>query len=109
VSRRLVALARVHDVLTRESWEGANLQEIVADIRSTQSGADKIRANGPAVWLSAPLALSLSLALNELSTNAIKYGALSQDNGFVDLTWEVLQPLKVRNSFCIGPSMAGQL
>lgn len=91
VSRRLVALARVHDVLTRESWEGANLQEIVADIRSTQSGADKIRANGPAVWLSASLALSLSLALNELSTNAIKYGALSQDNGFVDLTWEVLQ------------------
>jgi two-component sensor histidine kinase len=91
VSRRLVALARVHDVLTRESWEGANLHEIVADIRSTQSGADKIRTEGPAVWLSASLALSLSLAINELSTNAIKYGALSRDNGFVDLTWKVSQ------------------
>lgn len=90
VTRRLVALARVHDVLTRESWAGASLHELVRDISATQGDSvSRIIAEGPSVWLSSGLALSLSLALNELATNAIKYGALSNDRGVVNIDWSV--------------------
>jgi len=78
---RLLALSRVHDVLTNESWEGANLGDIAAQaiIPYRDANPTRFAVNGPAVWLSAKMTLSISMALHELATNAVKYGALSNE------------------------------
>jgi signal transduction histidine kinase/DNA-binding response OmpR family regulator len=89
---RLLALSRAHDVLTNESWEGANLGDIVAQAIMPYRDANPTRfaVDGPAVWLSAKMALSISMALHELATNAVKYGALSNDTGRVSISWRTL-------------------
>jgi signal transduction histidine kinase/FixJ family two-component response regulator len=89
---RLMALSRAHDVLTSESWEGANLDDIVTQAALPYRGVDpsRIQQGGPHVRLSAKMALSISMALHELATNAVKYGALSNDRGHVRIKWRVL-------------------
>ena len=95
---RLLALSRTHDVLTNESWEGANLGDIVAQAIMPYRDANPTRfaVDGPAVWLSAKMALSISMALHELATNAVKYGALSNETGRVSITWRMLHELEGR-------------
>jgi two-component sensor histidine kinase len=90
---RLLALSRAHDVLTNESWEGANLSDIAAQAIIPYRDADPTRfaVSRPAVWLSAKMALSISMALHELATNAVKYGALSNEKGRVSITWRTLK------------------
>jgi PAS domain S-box-containing protein len=88
---RLIALARAHDVLTKESWEGAELKDIVAQALAPYAilGEKRLAIGGPKVRLSPRIALALSMALQELTTNAVKYGALSNAAGRVDIVWSV--------------------
>ncbi|QRM31108.1 HWE histidine kinase domain-containing protein [Microvirga sp. VF16] len=90
---RLIALARAHDVLTRESWEGAELREIVAQAVAPYAGRgeDRLHLQGPEVRLSPRMALALAMALQELATNAVKYGALSNSTGEIGISWKVEQ------------------
>ncbi|MDF2975207.1 MAG: hypothetical protein K0R61_5657, partial [Microvirga sp.] len=90
---RLMALARAHDVLTTESWEGAELKDIAAQALEPYRslGEDRLTMKGPELRLSPRIALALSMALQELTTNAVKHGALSNATGKVDITWEVSQ------------------
>ncbi len=87
LTRRLLALARGHDILTRESWDGAELADIVASVAAAHGEPDRFVLDGPAVRLAPKAALALSMALHELMTNAAKYGALSNADGQVRLTW----------------------
>jgi len=86
---RLVALAAAHDLLTAESWHGARLTDVVASATSPFETAKRpqISRSGPPVWLNAQRALALSMALHELATNAVKYGALSAPEGRVTIRW----------------------
>jgi two-component sensor histidine kinase len=86
---RLFALSRVHDVLTRENWEGASLRTIVTEALAPYSNAreDRLHLHGPDVRLSPRMALALAMALQELATNAVKYGALSNDTGEIRIQW----------------------
>ena len=86
---RLTALARAHDLLTAENWEGARLREVIIRALMAFNSGARVAVSGPSVRLTPKQALSLSIALHELATNAAKYGALSTDAGKVDLTWEV--------------------
>ena len=88
---RLIALSRAHDILTRESWEGAVLAEIIGEAVAPHCGpgADRFELDGPKVWLSPKHALALAMGLHELCTNAAKYGALSNDAGRVKIEWFV--------------------
>jgi two-component sensor histidine kinase len=52
-------------------------------------GVDRLHIKGPDVRLAPGMALALSMALHELSTNAVKYGALSNNNGVIEITWSV--------------------
>lgn len=85
---RLMALSAAHNVLTQTSWEHASLDQLVSDslqIRGTFS--NRVASSGPAVLLQPNQALSIALALHELLTNAVKYGALSNEAGKVLVEW----------------------
>lgn len=92
LQRRISALASAHDILTREQWEGAGIGEVAHGVLDALSGArDRVSVAGPRIRLRPNVALSLSMAFHELGTNALKYGALSQPPGRVELQWS-LQP-----------------
>lgn len=88
---RLLALAAAHDVLTRESWTGASMDEVVASALAPFGGAaeGRFRVAGPPVRLVPRAALALSMGLHELATNAAKYGALMGEAGTVTMRWLV--------------------
>ncbi len=93
---RLQSLAAAHDVLTRENWEGATLAEVVEGaLTPFQTGAGKrFTTGGPDVRLTPRWALAFVLALHELATNAVKYGALSGEQGRVILNWDIVDGSK---------------
>jgi len=85
---RLAALSRAHDLLTLESWEGASLQDVVdRALEPFQFGDGRLATMGPKLRLSPRQALGFSMAIHELATNAVKYGALSSDHGRVQMAW----------------------
>jgi PAS domain S-box-containing protein len=87
---RVIALAKAHDLLTHRNWAGASLQGLLRDIVAPFADAgDRARTEGPAVDLNPREALSLTMALHELVTNAAKYGALSNPAGAVLVRWEI--------------------
>ncbi|HYG28510.1 MAG TPA: PAS domain S-box protein [Caulobacteraceae bacterium] len=88
---RLMALSRAHDVLTYEHWAGAELRAIIEAALHPFGGRELERFTlaGPPVRLAPQEALAISMALHELATNAVKYGALSASAGRVAITWEV--------------------
>lgn len=88
---RLMALAAVHDVLTREKWAGVDVAEIARRSLAvwTIGPAPRVRIAGPGLRLQPAATLALALALHELATNASKYGALSNAYGTVEVAWSV--------------------
>ncbi len=91
IEQRMIALSRAHDILTQEKWEGADLRDIIAQALTPfrDPTNDRFHVRGPGVRLSPRIALDLAMALHELATNAVKYGALSNASGTVDLAWTV--------------------
>jgi PAS domain S-box-containing protein len=90
---RLIALAGAHDALTQENWEGASLTLIVeqgiAPYRSPEREGFSIA--GPDIIVPPKYALALAMALHELCTNAVKYGALSNAEGRIAISWTVAE------------------
>jgi PAS domain S-box-containing protein len=88
---RLQAMARVHSVLAKSSWKGAEVREFAeATLEPYRLGATNIvELDGGTVSLPANAAVAVNLVLNELATNSAKYGALSQPSGRVRLSWRV--------------------
>ena len=88
---RIGALAAAHEVLTRENWEAASLDDLARQtIFACGAGEAQVTFHGPPVWLPPRLAVSFSMALHELCTNAVKYGAFSVPGGRVMLSWELV-------------------
>lgn len=91
ITARIMALSGAHNVLTRESWDGADLRSLVETaIHPFQGpGPDAFQLSGPDMRVGPYAAISISLALHELATNAVKYGALSTPAGRVRIGWSV--------------------
>jgi two-component sensor histidine kinase len=86
---RLQALAASHDLLVRESWYGASLNELIQSQLAghIEQSAGQVAIEGPAIALKPEAAQNLGLALHELAVNAEKFGALSVPGGCVSITW----------------------
>ncbi len=86
---RLLALGEAQGLLVQTVWQTASIIEVVE--RTLLPHVPKGRATifGPAVKLSAKEALALALAVHELATNAVKYGALSNATGTVAIVWSI--------------------
>jgi PAS domain S-box-containing protein len=84
---RLLALAGTYRRLTKSNWSGVSLSEIVH--LTLEPFAARTEIDGPDLMLSAKNAQNFSLALHELSTNALKHGALSSAGGNVSIAWTV--------------------
>jgi PAS domain S-box-containing protein len=88
-TERLIALSQAHDVLMQDSWAAAPVRSVVEKVLALQMALDRFRIEGPDLALAPQATLSLSLLLHELTTNAIKYGALSAEGGVVHVTWRI--------------------
>jgi PAS domain S-box-containing protein len=91
---RIRALASAHDLLTHQDWEKVEMADVaeraLRPFREVER--DRFETGGPAVALIPSKALLLAMALHELSTNAVKYGALSTPDGRVQLDWQTEGP-----------------
>jgi two-component sensor histidine kinase len=86
---RLQALVRSHDLLTRKHWQHADLTEVAEAAMAPlkQERGHRFSISGPEVSLPPTTAVPMAMILHELCTNALKYGALSNENGRVTITW----------------------
>ena len=83
---RLKSMASANELLTAARWRGAGVAHLAAaELGGIAPG--QTRWEGPELFLTPRAANALSLALHELATNAVKYGALSVENGRVDVRW----------------------
>lgn len=90
-SNRLISLAKTHNLLTEDYWQTASLREIALnELRPfAESRQPRFMLIGSTVELAADLAVPVGMAFHELTTNALRYGALSNPTGFVRVEWKV--------------------
>jgi len=87
---RLVALAQANDLLTGERWAGASLHSAIEQaVRPHQYDPARCTLSGADLRVSPKTALAMALAMHELSTNAVKYGAWSNESGRVAIGWRI--------------------
>ncbi len=91
IAERLSALGVSHDLLIQESWTGAGCRTLIENaIRAFQTkGFQQFTITGKNISVSSGPAVALSMVIHELSTNALKYGALSVPEGLIRITWSV--------------------
>ncbi len=88
IEQRLLALGRVHNLLLQSNWTSAPLAAIVkaAIDPFDRGGGDRFIVQSSDIVVSPGAVLPLAMVLNELCTNAVKYGALSNATGRVEIT-----------------------
>ena len=87
VGSRIQALARAHDQITRQHWAPASLKELIRNecMAYAQNFGDRIRVDGPDAYLKPEAFTAIALVIHELLTNSVKYGAISDSSGVIDL------------------------
>lgn len=93
IESRLMALGRAHDLLLKASFAGASLVTVIRDAVAPYGtqGDGRFVIRGADIQVASGAVLALAMILNELCTNAAKYGALSTAGGEVEITWQVGQ------------------
>ncbi len=88
---RLIALSEAHNLLSLSEWRGVSLQELIERELAPFGNEERTRiiVEGESVSLQPAFAVALGMAIHELATNAVKYGALSTEHGAIDVTWSV--------------------
>ena len=104
IESRVFALSRSHDLLTRETWAGAGLDDIVRAALEpfgvAAGRAERFEIVGPEIRMPPRATLALGIALHELATNAVKYGAFSNDAGCVRISWSTTGGTRPRLALC---------
>jgi PAS domain S-box-containing protein len=93
IESRLFALSRSHDLLSRENWHSAGLLDVIKDALEpflvARGNADRLVITGQNIRFPPKAALALGIAFNELATNAVKYGAFSNEAGSILVAWRI--------------------
>ena len=93
IESRLFALSRSHDLLTRENWASAGLHDVIdaalEPFGIANGRKERFVITGTNIRFSPNAALALGIAFHELATNAVKYGAFSNDHGCITVDWAV--------------------
>jgi two-component system, chemotaxis family, CheB/CheR fusion protein len=91
---QLQAMSTAHGILSSAEWKGAAFEDLARAVLAPFAGPDSLRleVRGPHVELKPEAVVSLGLILQELATNAAKYGAWSNEIGRVSLSWELDYP-----------------
>jgi two-component system CheB/CheR fusion protein len=91
---RLRALARSHELLSHKNWGEVAVEPVLRQALAPffQPDRERIVLSGPEILLRPELALSFGVIIDELATNAVKYGALSNDGGSVAIDWSTTGP-----------------
>ena len=88
-SRRLAAMSQSHDLLVRSNWSGADMATLVRIQGEQAAGSAEqgLAIDGPELTMTTEAAQHFSMAIHELLSNALKYGALSRPGGTVCVRW----------------------
>jgi PAS domain S-box-containing protein len=90
IGGRLVALRDAHALLTQRDWQSSDLREVIQSaIQPHRDNNARFKVSGPKLDLQPTPSLAVAMAMHELCTNAVKYGALSAPCGHVEIGWEV--------------------
>jgi two-component sensor histidine kinase len=108
VEGRIQALARAHSLLSESRWRGADIgtlvREELAPYRTPE--IERVLISGKDFSLEPATAQAVALALHELATNAVKYGALSSPSGHIRIDWELLSSgFDLHWTECDGPAV----
>lgn len=85
---RISALARANSLIAESRWTNVNLSSLVAE-ELAAFDSDRVQIDGESIAITPAAAQGLGMMVHELSTNALKYGALSRDGGKVRVSWAV--------------------
>ncbi|WP_061937319.1 PAS domain S-box protein [Aureimonas sp. AU22] len=86
---RILALSKAHDILLTGQRDAGSIDAIITGALAIHDDGRRVRLKGPRILIGPKAALTLSLIVHELATNAGKYGALSVPDGVVDVIWSV--------------------
>ena len=88
--QRLAVFGNAHDILTSTTWATAEIHDVVdTALRAHAAYQARVSVTGPQLTIGSKQAVSLALAIHELATNAIKYGALSNADGTIAIAWQL--------------------
>ncbi|HTV34590.1 MAG TPA: HWE histidine kinase domain-containing protein [Methylocella sp.] len=108
-SGRIAALAKTHAVMTEQIQQCVSFQQLLTQELGPYSDDQglRIRLSGPAVDLPSQIAVPLGMAVHELTTNAVRHGALSCEEGRVEVGWGVVEKDGERALLCEWNEFAG--
>jgi two-component sensor histidine kinase len=87
LSQRIQGLAESQDLMVRQNWQGAWLNDLVKAHLDLFGAGSRAEIEGPPLFLNANAVQNIGFVLHELATNASKYGAMKSPQGRVQVTW----------------------
>jgi PAS domain S-box-containing protein len=106
---RIQSLSSSHDLLVKSKWRNVSFAELVRAQLAHFGGllGSRIAVRGPDLWITSAAAQVIGMALDELATNAAKYGALSTAIGCVEIVWGLKEDGAGGNRFTMEWSESG--
>src|ERR1700730_13229763 len=108
-SGRIASLAKTHAVITEQRHQSISFQQLLTQELGpyTDDQGLRIRLSGPKVELPSQIAVPLGMAVHELTTNAVRHGALAKDEGRIEVDWDVIDRDGERALLCEWSEFAG--
>jgi two-component sensor histidine kinase len=97
IGPRIASLANTHTLLNSQNWGGISFRELIGAELAPYSGGGRVTFDGPDFEMASQEAVTLGMVIHELTTNAVKYGALSVDAGRLAIAW-TLAPSRKGNA-----------